>query len=92
MGFLSCNAVMVLQPFSLKSFRVSSGVAELISTKNCRFFFNPIIPPLEKGGEGGFKIRGIPLNPPLPKGEVNKGHLKIAPWGPPLPGEVPDEA
>jgi hypothetical protein len=47
---------------------------------------------LEKGGEGGFKIREIPLNPPLPKGEVNKGYLKIAPKGPPLPGEVPDEA
>jgi hypothetical protein len=27
---------------------------------------------LEKGVEGGFKIRKIPLNPPLSKGEVTK--------------------
>jgi hypothetical protein len=56
------------------------------------FFHSLFFPPLEKGGEGGFKIREIPLNPPLPKGEVNKGFLKTAPKGPPLPGEVPDEA
>jgi hypothetical protein len=47
------------------------ALSESISIKNCRYVFNPIIPPLEKGGEGGFKIREIPLNPPLPKGEVN---------------------